>query len=125
MNLSKLVGTIAVTLVAILCSFSTVNANTSSDIVSNKVPTFSAQLNMKVEGGPRDVVQLMTDVTIFQPETTNLQLNVVNSKGEVLLQMNSNKLKTVISTKGWDAGEYVIETIDDEDIYQEFVITVE
>jgi hypothetical protein len=80
----------------------------------------------KVEGGPRTIIQNMTDVVVVrQPTATNLYTTIVNSEGNSVLEMETQDEDTVISVEGLEGGIYTVETIDDNGDYQEFNIIVE
>lgn len=120
MNLSKLFATIFIILISILPSFSIVNAS----VLPVETQEGQQQVDEKIEGGPRDVVQNMASVTILQPQTDMLYITVVKANGDFQCKATSDDLSIVISTEGWDAGDYVIETMDDSNVYQEFYITI-
>jgi hypothetical protein len=79
----------------------------------------------KVEGGPRTIIQNMTEVIIFQPTVTTLYITIISAKGELVSKMVASAQEIAFSTEEWDAGTYKIETTDDQQEYQEFYITVE
>ena len=79
----------------------------------------------KVEGGPRTVIQAMTDVTVYQPTSGNLYIKIVNSEGSPVIETETGEVSIVISLEGLDSGVYTLETIDDNEDYQEFTIIVE
>lgn len=121
MSLSKYAATAIAVLMTLLCSISTVNASVlSNDPLLGAVAT-------KIEyskGGPRDVVQTMTDVIVFQPTEDNLYINIINNEGEIVLQQETQGIKTVLSIMGLENGAYTVETIDDSEDIQEFTIEV-
>jgi hypothetical protein len=80
----------------------------------------------KVEGGPRTIIQNMTEVVIEQPTNTTLYITIVNSADNSIIEMEATSEKEVMfSTEEWDVGTYKIETTDNQAEYQEFYITVE
>ena len=90
--------------------------------------TFSLTANAgtaSVEGGPRTVIQAMTEVIIEQPTATNLHTKIVNASGNAVIELDTEEASTVISVAGLAEGTYTVETIDDNGDYQEFNITVE
>jgi hypothetical protein len=78
----------------------------------------------KVEGGPRTIIQNMTDVVVIQPTGTNLYITIVNSEGTSVIEVETHNENTVISTEELEGGVYTIGTIDDNGDYQEFFITI-
>lgn len=78
-----------------------------------------------IKGGPRDVVQTLVDVTVFQPTMTSLTITLKKSNGEVVSVTNTTALLTVISIQGLDAGDYTIHTEDDFNDVQTFSISVD
>ena len=80
---------------------------------------------MSVEGGPRTVIQAMTEVIIEQPTSTNLHTKIVNASGNAVIELDTDEASTVISVANLTEGTYTVETIDDNGDYQEFNITVE
>ncbi|BDS09766.1 hypothetical protein [Aureispira anguillae] len=109
-----------------LCSISTVNATASNNIIDKNISDHVIEsMSADAKGGPRDVVQTMTDVTVLQTETNHLHVTVIKTGGEVMYELTSENLETTISTNGWESGDYIVETVDDLDIYQEFSITVD
>jgi hypothetical protein len=108
------------TLLTITFSFNT-NATAHTKALSVVTPAAVE----KVEGGPRTIIQNMTDVTVFQPTDTNLYIRVVNSEGTSVIEVETHNENTVISTEELEGGAYTIETIDDNGDYQEFNIIVE
>lgn len=122
MNLYKSIIIITIAFITIFCSIFEANAN--GLIIKTELNSTVQSTIEKVDGGPRTVIQFMTSVTIIQPVGTDLYLTVVKPNGEILLEHTSKELQTEISTKGWAAGEYTIETTDDQNVYQEFVIQI-
>jgi len=97
-----------------------INAATSIDILSiNNIET------KRVDGGPRTVIQAMTDVTILQTTMTNLHITIEDSEGELVVDETTCTQDAVFCTENWAEGTYKIVTIDDNEEYQEFFITVE
>ena len=78
-----------------------------------------------VEGGPRTVIQAMTDVIVEQPTAAHLETTIVNSQGTAVIETETEAATTVISLDGLDAGTYRVETVDENGDYQEFSIIVE
>ena len=118
MNVSKIFITLLVTLVF---SFSVTATATMATAVNAVTPAAVK----KVEGGPRTVIQAMTDVVVYQPTSTNLYTTIVNSEGNSVIETETREANTVISLEGLPSGNYTLETIDDNGDYQEFSITVE
>lgn len=126
MNFSKLAATVFTVLMTTLCAISTVNATASNNIIDKNISDHVIEsMSADTKGGPRDVVQTMTDVTVLQAETNHLHVTVVKTGGEVMYELTSENLETTICTNGWESGDYIVETVDDLDIYQEFSITVD
>jgi hypothetical protein len=97
-----------------------INAATSLNIQST-----SPTAIQKVEGGPRTVIQAMTDITVQQPTATNLYITIVDTDDNTVLETETQKVSTLISVAGLEKGNYIVETIDDNGDYQEFAITVD
>lgn len=126
MNLPKLAVTVATVLMTTLCSISTVDANSNTNLIVDN--SFNLPFDVaykKIDGGPRDVVQNMADVVVLQPEADVLHVTIVKEGGDVLYTTSSNDLETTISTENWESGEYTIETVDDSNNYQEFLVTID
>mgnify|MGYP000090938074 CR=1 FL=1 len=121
MNFSKNAATAIAVLIAILCSISNVNA---THLLSSNIPTPIITELEAEKGGPRDVVQTMIDVIVLQPETNYLKINIVNSEGEVVIEQETEDVRTILSTTGLEAGTYRVETEDEGADFQEFVIEV-
>ncbi|BDS09767.1 hypothetical protein [Aureispira anguillae] len=122
MNLSKFIVVINIIFMIVLFSASTISAtNSNNDPIAKETLSVGEE---KVTGGPRDVVQTMTDVTVSQQQTDNLYITIIKVGGGIQCKVTTDRLHTIISTEEWDAGDYRIETIDDFNVYQEFYITV-
>lgn len=91
---------------------------------SKTTTTFLVEM-AKVEGGPRTVIQAMTDIVVHQPTATNLYITIVDSNGNVVIKTATQEKKTVISAAGLSKGTYIVETVDDHGDYQEFPITID
>lgn len=78
----------------------------------------------KVDGGPRTVIQAMTDITVTQPTSTNLYITIKNSSGDAVIEAETQSEQTVISIEELESGSYTVETVDDYNDYQEFSITI-
>ncbi|WMX13467.1 T9SS type A sorting domain-containing protein [Aureispira sp. CCB-E] len=116
MNISKF-------FIAVLTSitFSFNAAATLPTIIDNDI-TVEAK---KVEGGPRTVIQAMTEVVVLQPTANNLYITILNSDGQLMAKATTSAQEVTFSTEEWNAGTYKIETTDDSQEYQEFYINVE
>lgn len=77
------------------------------------------------DGGPRTVIQAMTDIVVEQSTTGHLETTIVNSQGTVVIETETDSRSTVISLDGLQQGIYTVETVDDNGDYQEFSIIVE
>lgn len=122
MNLSKFIVVINIIFMIVLFSASTLSAtNSNNDPITKETVLIGEE---KVTGGPRDVVQTMTDVTVSQQQIDNLYITVIKVGGGIQCKATTDSLHTIISTEEWDPGDYRIETIDDFNVYQEFYITV-
>jgi len=116
MNFSKI---FIATITIFFASLSLTTANTSTTGLTE------LKIGEEVtEGGPRDVVQTMIDVIVLQPETNYLKINIVNSEGEVVIEQETEEIRTTLSTTGLEAGTYRVETEDEGADFQEFVIEV-
>ncbi len=78
----------------------------------------------KVDGGPRTVIQAMTEIVVNQPTATNLSIKVIDSTGVVVIEETTQSLQTRISTTGLKPGTYTVETIDDYDDLQVFTVVI-
>lgn len=119
MNASKFIG-IAM-LAVMLCSFSTATTPTSPKLFVH--PTVASSTST-IEGGPRDIIQFMTSVTIVQPQSETLDI-VIKLNGAVVHATTTTQLQTNISTSGWSPGDYIVETVSLDNDYQELYFTIE
>ena len=89
--------------------------------------TFSLTANggMDVDGGPRTVIQAKIAIIVEQPTPTNLNIEIVDSAGNTVIELETEELSTVISTEELDEGNYTVKTIDDDADYQVFDILIE
>ena len=89
--------------------------------------TFSltTTLGLAADGGPRTVIQAMTDVIVEQPTASHLETTIVDSQGTRVIEVETESASTVISLEGLEQGTYTVETVDDNGDYQTFSITVE
>ena len=77
------------------------------------------------DGGPRTVIQAMTDISVNQETGTKLYTTILNSDGAAVIEAESEEVSTVISVEGLESGTYTVETVDEDGDYQAFSITVE
>ena len=78
-----------------------------------------------LDGGPRTVIQAMTDISVNQETGTKLYTTILNSDGAAVIEAESEEVSTVISVEGLESGTYTVETVDEDGDYQAFSITVE
>ena len=95
------------------------NATTSTNTLSVIPPAVE-----KVQGGPRTVIQAMTDVVVGQQTATYLQITIVDSEDNSVIERETEAVSTVISVKGLGQGTYTVETVDESGDYQEFSIVI-
>lgn len=76
------------------------------------------------QGGPRTVIQAMTEVLVNQPTTTNLYITIIDSEGTVVIDEATQSLETSISIVGLKKGVYTVKTVDDYEDVQEFTISI-
>lgn len=86
--------------------------------------------NIAPPGGPRNVIQERTStgvmqIGVIQRTAERLSITVVNEDGVVVKRLDTEDIVVTISTAGWEAGEYTVQTIDDNADYQENTITVD
>ena len=89
--------------------------------------TFSLTTTVSIaaDGGPRTVIQAMTDVIVEQPTASHLETTIINSQGATVIEAETETASRVISLEGLESGTYTVETVDDNGDYQVFSITVE
>jgi hypothetical protein len=97
------------------------NANAATSINTQSNSTTAIE---KVEGGPRTIIQNMTDIIVEQPTATNLYITIVNSGGAPVIEAVTQDKKTLISIAGLAAGTYTVETVDDYNNLEVFVIVI-
>lgn len=89
----------------------TATANTTSTIVP--------------PGGPRNVIQENAVIEVIQPTAEHLSITVIDEDGIVVCRETTENATAIISTAGWESGDYTVQTIDDNADYQESTITVD
>jgi hypothetical protein len=107
-------------LIAIVFSL---NANAATSINTNTLSVIPPVVK-QVLGGPRTVIQAMADVIVGQPAATLLQITIVDSEDNSVIEMETEAVSTVISVKELGQGTYTVETIDESGDYQEFSIVI-
>lgn len=122
MNLSRFIVAPIIISITIFCT--TLGASANDSTLRIEPQSTETAIALGVDGGPRTVIQFMTSVTVFQPEAVNLNVTVIDSNGAVRCNLTTDEVQTVISTEGWAAGDYTVQTVDDENVYQEFDITI-
>lgn len=118
MNLSNIIITAVITVLFTLnnkeiTNLSLLDYNTSSLVAKGNI-----------QGGPRTVIQAMTEVVVYQPTATNLYITIVDSEGTVVIDQTTQSLETRISTVGLKKDTYTIKTVDDYGNVQIFTISI-
>ncbi|MFK7796534.1 MAG: hypothetical protein AB8E82_03710 [Aureispira sp.] len=76
-------------------------------------------------GGPRGVIQERTSIIVEQLTNDNLTITINDANGNQVHETVTTALRTVISTDGWNAGNYVVITKDDYGDEQYDYITID
>ncbi|MGH1335968.1 MAG: hypothetical protein ACRBFS_07550 [Aureispira sp.] len=102
------------------------NAAYAHDVEPTIKPVISAQgVPLEAEGGPRNVIQERTSITVIQLTNDYLEIVVVNKNGEEVHESNITAYKTTISTESWNVGNYTVITTDAYGDRQDFYINIE
>jgi hypothetical protein len=117
MNLSNF---FIVTAITVLFSLNTQEVASLSFLNNN----IKASLTEKTHGGPRTVIQAMTEVVVNQPTATNLYITIVDAEGTIVIDEVSQSVETRISIVGLKKGTYIVKTIDDYEDVQVFTIFI-
>ena len=115
MNISKFFIALLITL--------TFSFNATATIITTTTNVSIAVHSL--DGGPRTVIQAMTDISVNQESGTKLYTTILNSDGAAVIEAESEEVSTVISVEGLESGTYTVETVDEDGDYQAFSITVE
>ena len=114
MNISKFFIALLTTL--------TFSFNATATIITTTNISTAVQ---SLDGGPRTVIQAMTDISVNQETGTKLYTTILNSEGTAVIESETEEVSTVISVEGLESGTYTVETVDEAGDYQAFSITVE
>lgn len=95
------------------------------DVEPTLNPVSAKEVPVEAKGGPRNVIQERTSITVSQSTNDYLEIAVVDASGVNMHFSETTAYKTTISTDEWGTGNYVVITIDAYGDRQDFYIDIE
>lgn len=113
---------------ALLLSFTFLVFSTTAqahDVEPTKNSISAQEVPAEAKGGPRNVIQQRSSITVTQPTNDYLEIVVVNQTGNTVYETTTTAHETVISTESWNQGNYTVITTDAYGDRQDFYVTIE
>lgn len=125
MNSSKVTDLYTILILVLVFSLSS-NITHANDVEPELKPSVGIKTTLTdANGGPRGVIQAKTSIIVEQLTNDNLTITINDANGNQVHESVTTALRTVISTDGWNAGNYVVITKDDYGDEQYDYITID